>query len=270
MTTILALDAAWTATEPSGVALVTRDAARWRVVAAAPSYNSFLGLAEGTPIQWAAERFTGCDANVPKLLAASAKLAGVEVDLVTIDMPVSLNAFTGRREADNAISREFGSRGCAAHSPSVARPGKLGESLSAAFRNAGYRVAGADTQVSTPRRLLEVYPHPALLALLECSYRVQYKVSKSTRYWPREPLRQRIAYLLHEFARIHEALHQALGPIGVPLPAADDVPSLNSLKRYEDVLDALVCAWVGVRYMEGGARPLGDEAAAIWCPSSRA
>ena len=42
--------------------------------------------------------------------------------------------------------------------------------------------------------------------------------------------------------------------------------SISFLKRYEDALDALVCAWVGTRYVEGHADHYGDDDAAIWIP----
>lgn len=29
---------------------------------------------------------------------------------------------------------------------------------------------------------------------------------------------------------------------------------------------ALVCAWMGIRYLNGGAKPYGDSNAAIWAP----
>jgi hypothetical protein len=38
-------------------------------------------------------------------------------------MPLSIERITGRREADAAISRAFGGKGAAVHSPSVDRPG---------------------------------------------------------------------------------------------------------------------------------------------------
>ena len=44
---VLGLDAAWTLREPSGVALVSRIADQWRTLAVAPSYASFVGLADG-------------------------------------------------------------------------------------------------------------------------------------------------------------------------------------------------------------------------------
>jgi hypothetical protein len=38
------------------------------------------------------------------------------------------------------------------------------------------------------------------------------------------------------------------------------------MKRYEDALDAILCAWVAIEFLEGNAEPLGDEQAAIWTP----
>jgi hypothetical protein len=38
------------------------------------------------------------------------------------------------------------------------------------------------------------------------------------------------------------------------------------LKRYEDALDALISAWVGVEFINGRAIPYGDDAAAVWVP----
>tara|TARA_B100002003_G_scaffold148670_1_gene137814 strand:+ start:724 stop:861 length:138 start_codon:yes stop_codon:yes gene_type:complete len=42
--------------------------------------------------------------------------------------------------------------------------------------------------------------------------------------------------------------------------------SLAGLKTYEDGIDALVCAWVGIEYLRGAATPYGDDDAAIWIP----
>jgi predicted RNase H-like nuclease len=42
--------------------------------------------------------------------------------------------------------------------------------------------------------------------------------------------------------------------------------STSGLKRYEDSLDALVCSWVGAKYLLGEAEPYGDGTAAIWVP----
>ena len=267
MTILLALDAAWTATEPTGVALVASERERWRVIAVAPSYDSFVDLARGKALNWAQPQFPGCVPDIPKLLQAAERLAGSPVDLVTVDMPIATVPITGRRAADDAVSREFGGRACSTHTPNPTRPGPLGAGLSAAFGAAGFPIAAAKTPASLAHRLLEVYPHPALLALLRRSYRVPYKVGKARRYWPSLTAAGRIGALLSEFSAIHDALVPVFGPIGVPLPLASNVTALSLLKRYEDVLDALVCAWVGVRYVQGTATALGDDTAAIWCPN---
>ncbi|MCA1792296.1 MAG: hypothetical protein ABR534_04885 [Desulfotignum sp.] len=42
MTVILGIDAAWTKTEPSGIALVELTQEDWQSIAVAPSYNAFI------------------------------------------------------------------------------------------------------------------------------------------------------------------------------------------------------------------------------------
>ena len=55
--------------------------------------------------------------------------------------------------------------------------------------------------------------------------------------------------------------------IGLVLPSAEDLSSFSHLKRYEDTIDALICAWVGMKYLDGKAHAYGDETAAIWVPT---
>ena len=38
------------------------------------------------------------------------------------------------------------------------------------------------------------------------------------------------------------------------------------IERTRSTLDAILCAWIGARYIEGAARAFGDSDAAIWCP----
>lgn len=266
-TTILALDAAWTEHKPSGVALVQGRLGTWSCLAVAPSYDEFLALARAEKVTWSGGVSHGSRPDVPRLLKAAQEIAGAAVDLVTVDMPIATIAFDTRREADRAISREFGAQGCSTHSPSSGRPGKLGRDLTSAFEAQGFQVATAVTPISETGRLVEVYPHPALLSLLGRNYRVPYKVVKSNKYWPERNVRQRIAALLDEFGNIRDELAKVFAPLQFPLPAPQQVPSLAALKPYEDALDALVCAWVGVKYRQGNARAYGDATAAIWCPN---
>ena len=92
MTSILALDPAWTATEPSGVAVLHLVKDRWKCVGLAPSYNQFLELAEGTPVDWKKVPSAGRPDVDALMDAAKTLLGGDSVDLVTVDMPVALTA----------------------------------------------------------------------------------------------------------------------------------------------------------------------------------
>lgn len=267
MATILALDAAWTATEPSGIALVEGGPVGWRCVALAPSYDEFFAQAEGKATDWSSKAFGGTQPDGPRLLGAAQSLAGEPADLITLDMPVATLPFSSRRVADGMISVEFGSRWCSVHTPNAVRPGPLGARLSSAIRASGYELATTATPAAETKRLVEVYPHPALLSLLKRAHRVPYKVGKSRKCWPKLNVRDRIAALLGEFNSIYLELEKVFGPLSFDLPSPDDVPSLAHLKRYEDALDALVCAWVGVEYLQSRTIALGDETAAIWCPS---
>lgn len=265
MTAILAIDAAWTLTEPSGCALVRRSGDAWFCLALAPSYSQFLRQCDGVPVDWS-ESPKGIAPDIDALLAGCLKLLGsARVDLVAIDMPVSQVPINSRREADQALSKAFGSQGCGTHSPNLARPGQLGRQITEAFDRNGYPVATALTQTATVPRLLEVYPHPALLRLLSVDWRVAYKVSKSSRYWPNTSKGERIGKLTQEYARILAALSQSIQDLDaqIIIPQAN---SLAELKRYEDALDALICAWVGICYVSGTARPYGDSTSAIWVP----
>lgn len=266
MKVVLGIDAAWTKGEPSGCAVVVSSRTDWQCLGVAPSYHAFLSLSDGQTVPWQTGRFVGGAPDVKALLAAAHKLAGATVDVVAIDMPVATVPIAGRREADNSISAAFGGRGCSTHSPSASRPGPLGEFLSDEFKRAGYSIAHAAETAARLKRVVEVYPHPALLSLLNCQYRVPYKVGRSKRYWPTFTISERISALLKEFHIINKALIGVVGQTYLTFPKAGDVSTLTSLKRYEDSLDALVSAWVGTHYVGRNAVPYGDATAAIWCP----
>lgn len=266
---IIGIDPAWTGTQPSGVSLVAFNGDRWHCVAVAPSYAAFCDLAAGSQINWLqAGAFPGGQPNPAVLLdAARALLNGQPIELVTVDMPVANISFTTRRPADQGISRAFGRYKCSTHSPSAMRPGAIGRMVSEGFQEHGYEVATTATAVGASMKLLEVYPHTALLRLLNVDERFQYKAGKSLNYWPGRSPRNRIALLLENFQTIITVLGKHIDDIVLPLPTPTEVITLTSLKRYEDAIDALICAWVGICYLNGTAEPYGDETAAIWVPT---
>lgn len=265
MPVLLGIDAAWTRHEPSGVSLLSGDdTGGWRCVGLAPSYQAFVDLAAGTPVDWGA-RPIGGRADVERLLASARELAANSVEVVAIDMPLSALPITGRRTADDCISRRFGGRGASAHSPSVERPGPLSDALRAELAARGFPLATADGPSRTPA-VIEVYPHVSLLDLTGEKYRLPYKARKSHKYWPGTSCEERRHLLLQQHESILEHLSRHLDGIRLELPAAADVASFEELKRYEDALESLVCAWSALCYLRGEAHPRGDDTAAIWVP----
>lgn len=264
---VLGIDAAWTYGEPSGVALVEEtNASKWKCLGVAPSYDAFTSLANGRLIEWHSTYFNGSTPDGDQVLQASVLLSGSEPDVITVDMPVSKVEITDRRPADNAISVAFGRYQAGTHSPSSQRPGVIGSQLSNSLAVRGFPLATTSTTTGSPSRLVEVYPHPSLIRLMDADRRLPYKQGNSTKYWPGTDVRTRIGKLLDIYRAILEGLARSISDINLRLPAPDDVPSLAHLKRYEDAIDALVCAWTGIEYLGGRAEPFGDINAAIWVP----
>ncbi len=84
MVGVLGIDAAWTEKEPSGVALLEGSPEGWRCVAVAPSYDSFLSFAEGTPVDWTAKS-RGSIPDVGRLLSGAERLLVTQkVSVVTV------------------------------------------------------------------------------------------------------------------------------------------------------------------------------------------
>jgi len=267
MSVVLGIDAAWTATEPSGVALAVKRGDEWRSVAIAPSYSTFIALAHGRRVDWQASRFEGSAPDAGDLLPAAEALAGAPVDVIAVDMPLSTDPITCRRDADRAISLAFGAAWCSTHSPSAVRPGRISDPLRRDLEHHGFQLAVADADVGQSRRLIEVYPHVALLALMSCERRVPYKVSHSVRYWKDAKLVERRHRLISEWRCIAHALGRVMREVDLPLPPEDSVGTLAGLKRYEDSLDAWICAWTGIRFLDRKACVSGnDGAAGIWVP----
>ncbi len=256
---VLGIDAAWTATEPSGVALITGDELGWRLLSVASSYDDYLA----PPASDIVQRPRGSVPSPESLLERSASLGLATVDLVAIDMPLSLEAITSRRTADNEVSRAYGGRKCSTHTPSSIRPGTISDTLRSEFAHLGYDLL---TSGRAQRGLIEVYPHPALVELADARERLRYKTSKLRKYWPvlAAPLRREA--LFDVWRQIVERLDgEVAGTADALTLPAPDSPTWK-LKAFEDALDAIVCAWAGACATTDGCIPFGDRTAAIWIP----
>lgn len=262
---VLGIDAAWTETGSSGVALLRIADGKRSVLEVASSYKGF--LTTGTE----GRRMAGTRPEVEELLRRAENIAGAMVDLVAIDMPMARTKFTGRRVADNAVSRTFGGSWASTHTPNAARPGLHGERIADAFAKAGYPLATDRSQVAAGRAVVEVYPLAALVRLMDVKVRPEYKVAKIAQYFrttmPPLSRNQRIDRLLETWAQILGVLSREISDFRFELPNRLTLKFVAELKPYEDMLDAVISAWVGVCVLEGRAEPFGNEDCAIWVPT---
>jgi predicted RNase H-like nuclease len=135
--------------------------------------------------------------------------------------------------------------------PASMRPGRIGDDLRERFWTAGYPLL--TTEVRIPN-LIGVYPHPALAELTRAARRLPYKHSKIRNYWPTETAAGRRMKLIDVWESVISNLDVHVGGVAEALKIPNDSARGWEMKAFEDMLDAFVCAWVGVAVLQGKAR----------------
>ncbi len=174
------------------------------------------------------------------LLALQSRLGRPAV--VAVDAPLVVPNPTGQRVAERLIGQAFSAFGAPAHSSNQRM---LGGQPSRAMRLAqrhGWTVdPAAEPSAGHPAQCVEVYPHPALVGLLNLPYRVDYKKGSTQR-------RQRgFVALLRHLESWRELDLQSSARWG---EISEEVlsPTPGGLDRLEDEVDAIVCAHLAWRW----------------------
>jgi predicted RNase H-like nuclease len=181
--------------------------------------------------------------------------------LVAFDAPLVVTNHTGQRPAETALNRDFRRFEAGAHPANTTKP-------EFADVPRGARLARAlgldmDPRSSATRRAIEVYPHPATVVLFRLARTLKYKAK------PGRHLDQLRSELLLLMDGIEKLTHAA-----VPLRVArhDDWAQLrrqvvtaqrkSDLRRAEDPVDAVVCAYVALyaQHCPAGVTIYGDFA----------
>jgi predicted RNase H-like nuclease len=183
--------------------------------------------------------------------------------VVAIDAPLIVRNPTGRRRCDQLISQCFGAQHASTHSANLGLD---------SFRNGvrGERIVGALSLDLDPefapgthvRRAIEVYPHPAIVALFGLSVTLKYKAK------PGRTLDSRVTEMQ---ALLGHLIELVAGDPPVDVQAAPRWPMLEGtvatpasaaeLSRMEDEIDAFVCAYIALYYWTYGTdrcRVAGD------------
>lgn len=173
-----------------------------------------------------------------EILAALQPYAGPLV--AAIDAPLVVANPTGKRGAERALDRDFARFEAATHSSNTAKPWFVPEPRGARLaRRLGLSLADP----AAPRRALEVYPHAATVALFGLSRTLKYK-AKSGRTV--ESMRAELLRL----TALLGSLHAADPPLRLGPAWHDHVAGIaaatrkSELRRAEDPVDAVVCAYV--------------------------
>jgi predicted RNase H-like nuclease len=231
------IDLAWSDRNPTGGVVIEEHGGHGRLVSCQAALRT--------------------DADIVALTTGATDANGA---LVAIDAPLVVPNETGARRCDRLVSQRFGRYQAGARPAYRGSPSFnariRGEDLVAALVAVGFNHSPDVTQRRPARQVFEVYPHPAMVVLFGLEKTLKYK-----------HLRDRAARLA-EYRR-YQVLLRSLADADPPLVPPSfldrDVAGLagQALKSYEDLLDALLCAYVAYwcwHHGPAGYEILGDLA----------
>jgi predicted RNase H-like nuclease len=183
--------------------------------------------------------------------------------VVAFDAPLVVRNVEGRRTCERMISRCFGARHAGAHSSNLSlaafRDGVRAERLANELELNVNPYFGPRPPI---RRSIEVYPHPAIVALFDLPSTLQYKAKRGRTKESRSRALLALMGHLESLADADPPLDVASAPRWKHLLRVAGSPSTGAeLERAEDEFDAYVCAYIGAYYYRHGSsrcRVVGD------------
>ncbi|MUV13351.1 DUF429 domain-containing protein [Noviluteimonas gilva] len=170
----------------------------------------------------------------------------VDLQGVAIDGPLIIRNQIGQRECEREVGVFYGSRKASCHTSNLRRfPDAAGVKLSSHLVSAGFRHLAPTNH----KWQLECYPHPALIEIFGLSERLAYKKGTILQKRHGQIELSKLIMALEESAtlplRVPGAFHMYID--------ADRISALrgDQLKHNEDVLDAIVCMYIGALYQSG-------------------
>lgn len=176
--------------------------------------------------------------------------------IVAVDAPLVVPNATGQRPAERLVAVLFGAAGGSAHSANRSRP-------SFADGGRGARIAAAlglsvDPAATLPT-MIEVYPHPALIALFGLPRVLAYKAKPGRSVADRQNAFRDLLAHLESLVTADPALGVTSSPRWATIRAdLEAALTQAALGRLEDEIDAYVCAYVGLYRLRWG-----DERSAV-------
>ncbi len=220
----LGIDLAWSPRNNSGLAAIEGNGRSGRLVYAG------IGLSDEEIVKFVSDFAKGRDA------------------IVAVDAPLVVPNRTGRRPVEAIVGDLFRKYNAGAHPANRERlgawsNGKIrGEELVAMLERAGFSHDPYVRRLESCRKVLEVYPHPSMVVLFQLERILQYKA---------KPKRS-VDFRIGEFEKYRKLLAELRSPsLDMDLRLVnEDLNGMNGpgLKRYEDMLDAVFCAYIAHYY----------------------
>ncbi|WP_156686808.1 DUF429 domain-containing protein [Mycobacterium sp. Marseille-P9652] len=165
--------------------------------------------------------------------------------LVAFDAPLVVNNPTGQRPAEAALNRDFRRFEAGAHPCNTAKP-EFADGPRAA-RLADALGLDIDPRSAAARRAIEVYPHAATVVLFRLARTLKYKAKPGRTL---DGLRSELVLLMDGIERLADTAvplgvehHAGWGELRRQVVAAQ---RKSELRRVEDPVDAVVCAYVAL------------------------
>jgi predicted RNase H-like nuclease len=163
---------------------------------------------------------------------------------VAIDAPLVVPNPSGSRECDRRIAKLFRRYEAGVYPVNrrlLERYGEIrGERLAKLLENAGFVNNPKLAAPLVGRAFAEVFPHSAMVAIFGLDKTLKYKARPGRSYEQRYREFRRYQELLSSLAKAKPPLHIPEEILGVKV----DKLRGKALKRYEDLLDAVTCAYV--------------------------
>lgn len=176
------------------------------------------------------------------------RFVGEEDAVVTIDAPLKVPNETGRRPAEEVVGKLFSKYDAGAHPANRNRLSQWtdrvrGEDIVEKLEAEGFVHDPYLEKNESCRKVIEVYPHPSMVALFDLEKILKYK-NKSGRDYE---------FLYEEFEKYQDHLKSLANKkpaLETPEIIEKEVEGIigQSLKAYEDKLDAIFCAYIGYYY----------------------
>lgn len=217
----IGLDLAWSWRNPTGGAVIAGDATGGQLIATRLLHSD------------------------DEIIAFVLEQAGDGPALVAIDAPLSVPNQTGRRPAEVEITRAFARYHAGAHPVNRARQERngvvRGEALLERLLNQGFTHRTKVVAQVPVRQVVEVYTHPAIVAIFELERILRYKAR------PNRSHEERLTEFRNYQARLRSLSSADPALVDTEELLAVDVQPLRKarLKDYEDMLDGLMCAYIG-------------------------